>query len=74
MVRNLYLILVVGFRCVGLWLVARAVIGLLFATLLGRSFQGVLAPLISLAPSLVGGLLLWFLARWIAALIVKDLE
>ncbi|MEO7099957.1 MAG: hypothetical protein ABI162_11385 [Luteolibacter sp.] len=72
MIQNLYLILVVASRGLGLWLVARPVLGFLFAGILGLG--GELPSVMSLVPSLVCGLLLWFLAKPIAALITSDLH
>ena len=74
MVHNLYLILAVAFRTLGLWWVARALVGLIAAAVLGGGLSSAFASLIGLAPTLAGGVLLWFLATRIADLVTKDLE
>ncbi|ACB76887.1 hypothetical protein [Opitutus terrae] len=74
MVRNLYLLLVVTSRALGLFLIARAVIGSLLVALLQQNLGASLVTLIPAVPALVGGIVLWLGAKWIAALVTRDLE
>jgi hypothetical protein len=49
-------------------------LGLIFLAVLGRGLGDAVASLIGLAPTLVGGVLLLFLAKPIAVLITRGLE
>ncbi len=73
MIRNLYRCLVVAFRAIGLWLVGSALIGWLIGALLSGSGAAV-ALLFAIAPKVLGGIILWFVAKPAAALIVSGLE
>ncbi len=71
MVHNLYLILVVVCRALGLFWIGGAVLGLVLSVVVGGS--GFIAAVVGLASTVIGGILLWFFAKPIAVLITKDL-
>lgn len=81
MVRNIYVIVTVVLRLLGLWFIAFAVMGLIFSTLIGAGFQGGRGNpgfmLLSTLPSLlavVGGIILFFVARPVASIVVANLD
>ena len=73
MVQNLYLCVVVVFRAVGLYLVGSVLLGVIFGVVLaGRA--PFLSIVLSTAPMLLSGVLLWILAKPAARLITSGLE
>lgn len=74
MTHNLYLILVVLFRTVGLFSIVSSALSVAMATALGGTKGTWPLLLVSIGPFLAGGLILWFLAKPLAALITSDLE
>ncbi len=74
MIHNLYLILVVAARSAGVLLILQGLLA--WATRL--AFAGGVAlglpNWLMLLPSILSGILLWFLAKPCAALITRDLE
>lgn len=73
MAQNLYVLLVVVCRTAGVWLVGRALFGLLFAAMLARGFGGLNVVMMGAIPSALGGVLLWLLAKPLARLVTHGL-
>ena len=73
MVHNLFLIVVVVFRALGLYYAGSAVLGFIVGAVLTRGMMGA-SPLMVLLLPLIGGILLWVLAQPCAALMTRDLE
>lgn len=73
MIRNLYLILVVGTRTAALFLILSGLLQWVTSLLIaGGSGLGI--PLLALVVPVVAGLVLWFLAKPIASLATSGLE
>lgn len=73
MIHNLFLIVVVVFRALGFYCLASSLLGILVGLIVSRGINGGLQLVVMLLP-LVGGILLWILAKPCATLITKDLE
>ena len=74
MIQNLYFIIVVVLRIAALWFVVAGASTFIFMTVLGGNMTRsglMLAP--SLLP-LVGGIVLWFLAKRVALLVTSGLD
>jgi hypothetical protein len=73
MVHNLFLVVVVVFRALGLYYAGSAILGFIVGILLTRGMMGG-SPLMVLLVPLSGGILLWVLAKPCATLMTNDLE
>jgi len=73
MIRNIYPVLVVAIRGLGLFITGKALLGFLTMTAIAGQVV-VLSQLVNATPSIVGGMLLWFFAQHIAKLMTQDLE
>ncbi len=68
MIKNLYIIIVVVLRFAGLYLVARGLFGIPFLAF------GIGIPFLAFLLPILGGILLWWVAKPCATLIMNDLE
>ena len=73
MIHNLYLVLVVVARATGVFLILNAVLSWVTGLILTRGV-GLGIPIGALLLPIVGGVLLWLVAKPCAALITRDLE
>jgi hypothetical protein len=73
MVRNLYLVLVVGIRSVALYVILSGLFSWIARLIVTRG-SGLGIPILAMLLPIFGGLLLWVLAKPFATLLTKDLE
>ena len=73
MIHNLYLVLVIVARATGVFLILKAVLSWGTGLILTRGV-GLGVPVWALLLPIVGGVLLWLVAKPCAALITRDLE
>lgn len=73
MIHNLYLILVVVARATGLFVILQAVFAWATGLIMTRGV-GLGIPVWALLLPIIGGILLWLVAKPFATLITRDLE
>ena len=73
MIRNLYLVLVVVARAAGVFLILQGLFAWATGLVVTRG-AGLGIPVWAMSLPIVGGILLWLLAKPCAALITRDLD
>lgn len=76
MIRNVYIVVVVGLRLAGLWFIVGSALAMFLINLVGGGFRGQGAgfALIPTLVPLVGGIALWICAKPIASAVTANLE